>query len=145
MASSGSQIIEESSLFLSWQAPKQDRNPHTDDFESLIRSLAKEHDYKTSASTTKSKGREESDSSSSAHSSDQGDNPPRKHKKKTHHPEKPVITTKVLTFEPEDIVHPRSTLWLSPAEDAEYVESQIRHGFSPGYVLNAQDQISPPK
>ncbi|KAJ1130920.1 hypothetical protein NDU88_009264, partial [Pleurodeles waltl] len=30
---------------------------------------------------------------------------------------------------PEDIVHPRSSLWLPPPEVADYVESHIRHSF----------------
>ncbi|KAJ1213709.1 hypothetical protein NDU88_001341 [Pleurodeles waltl] len=111
------------------QAHKQDRDLHTANFESLIRSLAKEHDYNTSASTPKSRTRKELDSSSSARSSDQGDVPPRKRKKKTHHLEESVTTLKVLTFEPEDIVHSRFSLWLPPAEVVDYVESQIRHGF----------------
>ncbi|KAJ1207128.1 hypothetical protein NDU88_002520 [Pleurodeles waltl] len=85
VALSGSQIIEESSLSINLQAHKQDRNPHTADFESLMRSPATEHDYNTSASTPKSRTREESDCSSSAHSSDKEDDPARKRKKKTHH------------------------------------------------------------
>ncbi|KAJ1149018.1 hypothetical protein NDU88_001839 [Pleurodeles waltl] len=78
VAPSGPQIVEESSLSVSSQAHKQFRNMHTADFESIIRSLAKEHDYNTSASALKSKTKEDSVSPSSAHSPDQGGDPPRK-------------------------------------------------------------------
>ncbi|KAJ1085516.1 hypothetical protein NDU88_005648 [Pleurodeles waltl] len=122
VAPSGSQNVEEPSLSGGSQALKQDRNPHTADFESLIRSLDKEHDYNTSASTRKSKSKEDLDSSSSDNSLAHRDDPSQK-RKKTHHQEESVPNPKVLTFELEDIVHPRSTLWFPLAE------SHIRHGF----------------
>ncbi|KAJ1120397.1 hypothetical protein NDU88_008567 [Pleurodeles waltl] len=129
VASSGPQIVEEPSLSVSLQAHKLDRNPHTADFGSLIRSLAKEHDYNSSASAPKSKTKRDLDSSSSAHSSNQGDDHLRKRKKKTHHQEKSVSTPKMLTFEPEDIIYPRSTLCLPLVEVADYVEFHIWQGF----------------
>ncbi|KAJ1194966.1 hypothetical protein NDU88_004250 [Pleurodeles waltl] len=124
----GSHIVEDPSLSGSSQALKQGKNPNSADFKSLIRSLAREHDYNTSSSTLKSKPKKDLDSSSSEQSSDQGSTL-RKRKKKTHHQEDSIPTPKVLTFEPEDIVHPHSTLWLPPAEVVDYVESHIRHGF----------------
>ncbi|KAJ1133193.1 hypothetical protein NDU88_011490 [Pleurodeles waltl] len=89
--------------------------------------MAKEHDY--NASAQKAKPTEDLASSSSDHSFEQGEDPPRKRKKKSHHQEEPLPTPKVLTFEPDDIVHPRSPLWMAPPEVADYVEYHIRHGF----------------
>ncbi|KAJ1176497.1 hypothetical protein NDU88_001775 [Pleurodeles waltl] len=122
----GAQPIGESSFAASTQAPKQTSNPHAADFESLIRNMAREHDY--NAGSQKKAISDPASSSSSEHSSEQGDVPPRKCKKKAHHQEVPI--PKVLTFEPEDIVHPRSSLWLPPPEVADYVEAHIRHGFN---------------
>ncbi|KAJ1103170.1 hypothetical protein NDU88_000597 [Pleurodeles waltl] len=106
VAPSGAQAITEPSLSGSSQALKQGNNPHATDFESLIRTVVRDHDY-NAASSQKSKSKEDLVSSSSDHSSDQGeDPPPRKHKKKSHHEEEPIPAPKVLTFEPEDIAHP---------------------------------------
>ncbi|KAJ1139406.1 hypothetical protein NDU88_005779 [Pleurodeles waltl] len=128
VAPSGIQTVIEPSLSGGFQTLKQSTNPHTADFESLIMAMDKEHAYNASSSQ-KAKSREDLASSSSDHSSDQGDDPPRKRKKKFHHQEEPLPTPKVLTFEPEDIVQPRSSLWMPPLEVADYVESHIRHGF----------------
>ncbi|KAJ1169264.1 hypothetical protein NDU88_001170 [Pleurodeles waltl] len=117
VAPSGIQSIMEPSLSAGTQSIKESHNQHSADFETLIRAMAKEHDY--NASTQKKAASEPA--SSSEHSSEQGDDPPHKHKKKSHHQEAP--TPRVLTFEPEDIVHPRSSLWLPPPEVADYVES----------------------
>ncbi|KAJ1208747.1 hypothetical protein NDU88_004130 [Pleurodeles waltl] len=142
VAPSGSQMVEDPSLSVSGSllALKPGKNPHPADFDSLIRFLVRDHDYNAST-TSKSKSKKD------LASSDQGDDPPRKCKKKTHHQGDPTTTSKVLTFEPEDIVHPRSTLWLPPADVGDYVESHIRHGFEKevrsDYVQNAQDQIFP--
>ncbi|KAJ1182176.1 hypothetical protein NDU88_007370 [Pleurodeles waltl] len=128
VAPSGAQAITEPSLSGSSQALKQGNNLHAAHFESLIRSLAMDHDY-NAASSKKSKSKEDFASSSSDHSSDQGEDPLCKRKKKSRHQEDPIHVPKVLTFGPEDIVHPRSFLWLPPAEVADSVESHIRHGF----------------
>ncbi|KAJ1150572.1 hypothetical protein NDU88_003362 [Pleurodeles waltl] len=112
------------SLAANPQPAKQSSNPHAADFESLIRNMAREHDYNAGS---QKKAVNDPASSSSEHSSEQDDAPPRKRKKKAHHQEVP--TPKVLTFEPEDIVYPRSSLWLPPPEVADYVEAHIRHGF----------------
>ncbi|KAJ1174960.1 hypothetical protein NDU88_000251 [Pleurodeles waltl] len=116
----------DSSFAANPQPAKQTSNPHSADFQSLIRNMAREHDY-NAGSQKKAVDDPASSSSSSEHSSEQEDAPPRKRKKKAHHKEVP--TPKVLTFEPEDIVHPRSSLWLPPPEVADYVEAHIRHGF----------------
>ncbi|KAJ1088644.1 hypothetical protein NDU88_001800 [Pleurodeles waltl] len=121
----GALPIGESSFSASTQATKQTPNTHAADFESLIRNMAREHDY--NAGSQKKAVSDPASSSSSEHSSEQGDVPPPKRKKKAHHQEVP--TPKVLTFEPEDIVHPRSSLWLPPPGVADYVEAHIRHGF----------------
>ncbi|KAJ1202821.1 hypothetical protein NDU88_006616 [Pleurodeles waltl] len=102
---SGSQMIKDPSLSGGSQALKQAKNLHAVDFESLMRSLARDYDY-NAYSTPKSKFTEDLVFTSSEHYSDQGDDPPRKRKKKSHHQEDPIPAPKVLTFEPEDIVHP---------------------------------------
>ncbi|KAJ1089017.1 hypothetical protein NDU88_002170 [Pleurodeles waltl] len=111
------------------QPAKQSSNLHAADFKSLVRNMAREHDYNAGAQKKAvNDPASSSSSSSSEHSSEQDDAPPRKRKKKAHHQEVP--TPKVLTFEPEEIVHPRSSLWLPPPEVADYVETHIRHRFA---------------
>ncbi|KAJ1137778.1 hypothetical protein NDU88_004174 [Pleurodeles waltl] len=68
---------------------KQLSNPHAADFQSLIRNMAREHDYNAGLHK---KGKEvpPSSSSSSEPSSEQEDAPPRKRKKKAHHQEVPT-------------------------------------------------------
>ncbi|KAJ1114382.1 hypothetical protein NDU88_002620 [Pleurodeles waltl] len=127
VALSGAQTIIGPSLSGGSQSLQQCHNLHAADFESLIRAMAKEHDY--NAASQKAKSREDLASSSSDHSSEPGDDPPHKRKKKSHHQEEPLPTPKVLTIVLEDIVHPRSSLWMHPPEVADYVESHIRHGF----------------
>ncbi|KAJ1123310.1 hypothetical protein NDU88_001781 [Pleurodeles waltl] len=100
VAPSGIQPIGEPPLPTNTQASKQSTNPHSADFESLIRNMAREHDYN---SGSQKKAVSNPASSFSDQSSEQGDDPPRKSKKKVHHQEAP--TPKVLTSEPEDIVH----------------------------------------
>ncbi|KAJ1150570.1 hypothetical protein NDU88_003360 [Pleurodeles waltl] len=65
---------------------KQSSNLHAADFESLIRNMAREHDY-NAGSQKKAVNDPASSSSSSEHSSEQDDAPPRKRKKKAHHQE----------------------------------------------------------
>ncbi|KAJ1091719.1 hypothetical protein NDU88_004836 [Pleurodeles waltl] len=98
VAPSGIQPIVEPPLPVNTQASKQSTNPHSADFETLIRNMASEHDYN---SGSQKKAVSDPASSSSEQSSEQGDDPPRKRKKKAHHQEAP--TPKVLKFEPEDI------------------------------------------
>ncbi|KAJ1211404.1 hypothetical protein NDU88_006764 [Pleurodeles waltl] len=58
------------------QPAKQSSNPHAADFESLIRNMAREHDYNAGAQK-KAVNDPASSSSSSEHSSEQDDAPPR--------------------------------------------------------------------
>ncbi|KAJ1084703.1 hypothetical protein NDU88_004849 [Pleurodeles waltl] len=120
----GAPSLEDPSFAAGPQSAKQLPNPHAADFQSLLRNMAREHDYNAGS---QKKAVDAPASSSSDHSSEQEDAPLSKRKKKVHHQEVP--TPKVLTFEPEDIVHPRSSLWLPPPEVADYVEAHIRHGF----------------
>ncbi|KAJ1167300.1 hypothetical protein NDU88_007692 [Pleurodeles waltl] len=99
----GAQPIGESSFAASTQAAKQTSNPHAADFESLIRNMAREHDY-NAGSQKKAVSDPASSSSSSEHSSEQGDVPSRKRKKKAHHQEVP--TPKALPLPFPDIENP---------------------------------------
>ncbi|KAJ1201330.1 hypothetical protein NDU88_005143 [Pleurodeles waltl] len=136
----GAQPIGESSFAASTQAAKQTSNLHAVDFKSLIRNKAREHDY--NAGSQKKAVSEPVSSSSSEHSSEQGDVPPRKRKKKAHHQEVP--TPKVLTLELEDIVHPRSSLWLPPPEVADYVEAHIRSQSRTNILIEAVSECPRP-
>ncbi|KAJ1128199.1 hypothetical protein NDU88_006578 [Pleurodeles waltl] len=71
------QALTEPSLSGGSQTLKQSTNPHAADYESLIRSMAREDDY-NATSSQKSKSKEDLASSSSA----QGDDPPCKRKKR---------------------------------------------------------------
>ncbi|KAJ1163303.1 hypothetical protein NDU88_003763 [Pleurodeles waltl] len=102
VAPAGTQPIGEFSLSMNTQPSKQNTNPHAVDFESLIRNMAREHDYNAGS---QKKAVSDPVSSSSEHSSEQGDDSPHKRKKKVHHQKAP--TPKVLTFEPEDICAPQ--------------------------------------
>ncbi|KAJ1187050.1 hypothetical protein NDU88_003829 [Pleurodeles waltl] len=77
------------------QPEKQLSNPHAADFQSLIRNMAREHDY-NAGSQKKGVDVPASSSSSSEPSSEREDVPPRKRKKKAHHQEVP--TPKVALF-----------------------------------------------
>ncbi|KAJ1117595.1 hypothetical protein NDU88_005792 [Pleurodeles waltl] len=118
VAPSGNQSILEPSLSGGSQPRRQGHNPHSADFESLIRAMAKEQDY--NASTHKAKTGEDLVSSSSDLSFEAGDEPPRKRKKKADHQEDPLPAPKVLTFELEDIIHPCSSSWVPPVEVLDY-------------------------
>ncbi|KAJ1135426.1 hypothetical protein NDU88_001866 [Pleurodeles waltl] len=72
------------SLAANPQPEKQLSNPHAADFQSLIRNMAREHDYNT-GSHKKGVDAPPFSSSSSEPSSEQEDEPPRKSKKKAHH------------------------------------------------------------
>ncbi|KAJ1108870.1 hypothetical protein NDU88_006240 [Pleurodeles waltl] len=79
VAPSGIQPIGELPLPAKTQASNQSTNPHSADFESLIRNMSREHDYN---SGSQKKAVSDPVSSSSEQSSEQGDDPPRKRKKK---------------------------------------------------------------
>ncbi|KAJ1147255.1 hypothetical protein NDU88_000136 [Pleurodeles waltl] len=79
----------------------------------------------------------DSDQSSSKHSSDSdseedlGDLPgPSKRKKTEKAKAPPTKTPRVLTFSPEEIIHPRSSSWTSPPEVADYLQNHIRTSFN---------------
>ncbi|KAJ1092606.1 hypothetical protein NDU88_005716 [Pleurodeles waltl] len=91
VAPGGTQPSGEPSFAASTQAPKQISNPHAADFESLLRNMAREHDY--NAGSQKKTVSDPASSSSSEHSSDQGDAHPRKRKKKAHHKKIPSQRT----------------------------------------------------
>ncbi|KAJ1184185.1 hypothetical protein NDU88_000995 [Pleurodeles waltl] len=93
----GAPALGDPSFSADSQSTKQTSNPHAADFQSLLRNMAKEHDY-NAGSLKKAVDAPASSSTSSGHSSEQEDAPPRKRKKKAHHQEAP--TPKVLTFEP---------------------------------------------
>ncbi|KAJ1124817.1 hypothetical protein NDU88_003266 [Pleurodeles waltl] len=73
VARSGVQSIIEPSLSAGTQSSKQCHNPHSADFENLIRAMAKDHDYNRS---TQKKAASDLAFSSTDHSSEQGDDPP---------------------------------------------------------------------
>ncbi|KAJ1174027.1 hypothetical protein NDU88_005851 [Pleurodeles waltl] len=73
VAPSGFQYIIEPSLSAGTQSIKQSHNPHSADFENLIRAMGKEQDYNAS---TQKKAASDPASSSSDLSSEQGDDPP---------------------------------------------------------------------
>ncbi|KAJ1172447.1 hypothetical protein NDU88_004294 [Pleurodeles waltl] len=105
-------------------------NSHQVDFEQLVQALNKEHGYSPSQSLhlrVESKG--DSDASSSSNSLDRDSDSPWKRKAKSRHSSVSSQPLKVLTFEPEDIVHPRSSSWAPPFKVAEYVQARIRHCF----------------
>ncbi|KAJ1218788.1 hypothetical protein NDU88_006360 [Pleurodeles waltl] len=91
--------LEDPSLAAIPQSEKQLSNPHAADFQSLIRNMAREHDY-NAGSHKKGKDVPPSSSSSSEPSSEQKDAPPRKRKKKAHHQEVPTPKNLVAVFCP---------------------------------------------
>ncbi|KAJ1129982.1 hypothetical protein NDU88_008341 [Pleurodeles waltl] len=83
----GAPSLGDSSFAAGPQPAKQPSNPHAADFQSLIRNMAREHDYNAGSHR---KAVDDPPSSSSDHSSEQEDAPPRKRKKKDHHQEVPT-------------------------------------------------------
>ncbi|KAJ1149323.1 hypothetical protein NDU88_002133 [Pleurodeles waltl] len=69
-------------------------------------------------------------SSESDSEEDLGDRPgPSKRKKSESTKAPPPQAPRVLTFSPEEIIHPRSSSWVPPPEVAEYLQNHIRAGF----------------
>ncbi|KAJ1147129.1 hypothetical protein NDU88_000016 [Pleurodeles waltl] len=88
---------------------------HSDIFDKLSASIQKEHGYSSSQLQDAYGTDQSSDHSSSKHSSDSdsevdlGDRPGPSKRKKTEKAKSPVAKTpRVLTFNPEDIIHPHS-------------------------------------
>ena len=97
--------------------------PHTADFARLADTLAQEHDY--GAPTGVSIASHGHDDASSPESELGEDPSAGKRKARNLEPTPP----KFLTFDPKEIVHPTSNLWLPPQEVADYVETHIQQGF----------------
>ncbi|KAJ1149902.1 hypothetical protein NDU88_002701 [Pleurodeles waltl] len=55
--------------------------------------------------------------------------PSGKRKRKSRNTHESDQTPFTLTFDPENIIHPRSTEWIPCAEVAQYVQDRIRKGF----------------
>ncbi|KAJ1196475.1 hypothetical protein NDU88_000346 [Pleurodeles waltl] len=107
---------------------------HSDIFRKLASSIQKEHGY--SSSQAQDAYGSDSDQSSSKSSSgsdseeDLGARPGTSKRKKSESTKAPPTKAPtVLTFSPEEIVHPRSSSWVPPPEVAEYLQNHIRAGF----------------
>ncbi|KAJ1095711.1 hypothetical protein NDU88_000869 [Pleurodeles waltl] len=107
---------------------------HSDIFRKLASSIQKEHGY--SSSQAQDAYCSDSDQSSSKSSSisdseeDLGARPDASKRKKSETTKAlPPKAPRVLTFSPEEIVHPRSSSWVPPPEVAEYLQNHIRAGF----------------
>ncbi|KAJ1218201.1 hypothetical protein NDU88_005784 [Pleurodeles waltl] len=107
---------------------------HSNLFKKLASSIQKEHGY--SSSQAQDAYGSDSDQSSSKPSSesdseeDLGDRlGPSKRKKSETAKAPPPKAPRVLTFSPEEIIHPRSSSWAPPSEVAEYLQNHIRAGF----------------
>ncbi|KAJ1130623.1 hypothetical protein NDU88_008974 [Pleurodeles waltl] len=106
----------------------------SDLFKKLASSIQKEHGY--SSSQAQDSYDTDSDQSSSKHSSDSdseedlGDlSGPSKRKEIETAKAPPSKAPRVLTFSPEEIIHPHSSSWTPPPEVAEYLQNHIRAGF----------------
>ncbi|KAJ1081024.1 hypothetical protein NDU88_001211 [Pleurodeles waltl] len=109
---------------------------HSEIFDKLSASIQKEHGCSSSQLQDAYGTDQSSDHSSSAHSSDADseveleDYPGPSKRKKTEKAKSPVSKTpRVLTFNPEDIIHPCSSSWTPPPEVALYLQEHIRAGF----------------
>ncbi|KAJ1218533.1 hypothetical protein NDU88_006111 [Pleurodeles waltl] len=79
-APAGNPSLAGPSLSADTQSAKQSPNPHAADFQSLLRNMAREHDY-NAGSLKKAVDAPASSSASSGHSSEQEDAPPRNDEK----------------------------------------------------------------
>ncbi|KAJ1093399.1 hypothetical protein NDU88_006500 [Pleurodeles waltl] len=105
---------------------KKNKEPHTEAFERLA-SLPNVHPHSIPSGSQADPIADDSDSVSSQNSSLEGQ-APRKRKAKTHHTT-PNKQLKVQTFEPGDIIHPRSTAWVPPQELVDYVKVHIKQEY----------------
>ncbi|KAJ1159951.1 hypothetical protein NDU88_000455 [Pleurodeles waltl] len=85
---------------------------HSEAFKKLAASLATEHPYGMPADPHADGLTDDSDADSSRSSSKGNPQPPLKCKAKTHHTSA-TTQAKLLTFEPGEIIHPRSTAMLT--------------------------------
>ncbi|KAJ1092922.1 hypothetical protein NDU88_006032 [Pleurodeles waltl] len=104
------------------------KDAHFEVFEMLAASLANEHSHSIPSEPRLEAFAEDSDGTSSESSSQEGTQRPRKRKAKTHHTTSSK-QPKLLTFEPGEIIHPRSTAWVPPPGVVDYVKSHIRQDF----------------
>ncbi|KAJ1143144.1 hypothetical protein NDU88_009455 [Pleurodeles waltl] len=105
----------------------------------MATSVMQDHGYDVYSSLDTSEGNRESsarpdDLSSSAQSSvsDQEQEDPKpsgKRKRKSHNTQERSSSYRNLSFDPENIIHPRSTEWLPCDEVVQYVQDHIRKGF----------------
>ncbi|KAJ1099756.1 hypothetical protein NDU88_004854 [Pleurodeles waltl] len=123
---------------------------HSDIFRKLASSIQKEHGY--SSSQAQDAYGSDSDQSSSKSSSgsdseeDLGTRPgTSKCKKSESTKAPPTKAPKVLTFSPEEIVHPRSSSWVPPPEVAEYLQKHIRASFDKDVRARLQAECSRPE
>ncbi|KAJ1111236.1 hypothetical protein NDU88_008572 [Pleurodeles waltl] len=116
----------------------QGKRWHSNAFEQISASIMEDHDYsQLQLQTSTSDDVFEypvpvgSDSSSGdASESDQGDaSGPSKKKRQDRRLDPGPSPAKVLTFDPTEIVHPRSTNWSPLPEVTNYVQSHLSQGF----------------
>ncbi|KAJ1100730.1 hypothetical protein NDU88_005811 [Pleurodeles waltl] len=110
----------------------------TDPFEHTINAVLNDHEYGTffyqSSDPTPQSGRNSSGTSSTSVSEDESSSDKRKGKRKckkchldTSDPSSPPA--KNLLFDPDNIIHPKSTEWTLYPEVAAYVQSRLRKSF----------------
>ncbi|KAJ1149107.1 hypothetical protein NDU88_001925 [Pleurodeles waltl] len=75
--------------------------------------------------------RKELSQTSDSHSDSEFSEPKQlgKCKRKSHHVLEEVVAQKNVLFDPENIIHPRSTEWVPCVEVAHYVQDRLRRGF----------------
>ncbi|KAJ1143230.1 hypothetical protein NDU88_009541 [Pleurodeles waltl] len=107
--------------------------PHSEIFKKLVSSIHEDHGYSFSqAQEAFSSDSDRSPAKSSGSDSEQELGPKSsasKRKKSESSSAPPSKAPKVLTFSPEEIVHPRSSSWVPPPEVAEYLQKHIRASF----------------
>ncbi|KAJ1144631.1 hypothetical protein NDU88_010928 [Pleurodeles waltl] len=111
---------------------------HAEAFEKLTSSLMTEHPY--SMSTDPPSDPSEDSEGSSSHSPPMEDSQPRKRKAKSHHTSG-AKQPKLLTFEPGEIIHPKSSAWIPPPEVSDYVKNHLRQEFDKEVTKLSQDLI----
>ncbi|KAJ1105776.1 hypothetical protein NDU88_003181 [Pleurodeles waltl] len=103
--------------------------PHSEAFERLSATVLEEHGYSNSRAQEATSDNSEwagSDSSQEVSDSDWEDKPGPSKRKRSDHGSSHQAPLKLLTFDPTEIVHPRSTNWTPLSEVASYVQSHLR-------------------
>ncbi|KAJ1193306.1 hypothetical protein NDU88_002605 [Pleurodeles waltl] len=99
--------------------------PHSEAFERLSATVLEEHGYSNSRAQEATSDNSEwagSDSSQEVSDSDREDKPGPSKRKRSDHGSSHQAPLKLLTFDPTEIVHPRSTNWTPLPEVASYVQ-----------------------